>query len=51
MAVIASFQLFQSVDGFSGVAGDAGRVPEVDAAFVEPIGEFFKVGKRKVLHI
>ena len=40
-SVLALFQLFQPLDGFSGIAGDAGRDPKVDAEFVEPVGELF----------
>ena len=45
MSVMTPLQEVQPPDGLSGVARDAGRVPEVDAAFVEPVGELFKVGE------
>ena len=39
------FQAAEITDTYTGVAGDAGRVPEVEAELGEPVGEFLAIGK------
>ena len=47
-SLMALFQDFQPSDGLASVAGNSGRVPEIDTALVEPVGEFFEVRHREI---